>query len=360
MIVRPRPHWFKMLFIWRGSVLRKLLPRLAIVGGLGVFAQLLHVGVDTVWRDRLELNLQPFTLLGLALAIFLGFRINVSHERYWDARKLWGTIMNASRALARQALTLTEWAPKSPDAQRFVRALIAHAHAFRHQLRQTDASEDLHRLLVAEDLPRVLAARWKPVVIQQLLGDQLHAARREGNLSDILSASMEQSFNTLGDAIGGCERIASTPIPLTFSVMVHRTIYFYCTLRPFALVGTIGWYARCSPCLSPTPSWRSKRLPKSLKRRSASTTTTSPSARSATTSRLRCSKCSASPCRRRSRFRRISCCAEVSAGRDASVIRVTTVVACASTTRARECDLPAAKSWWLDRPAFCRQLTCHN
>ncbi len=243
MIVRPRPHWFKMLFIWRGSVLRKLLPRLAIVGGLGVFAQLLHVGVDTVWRDRLELNLQPFTLLGLALAIFLGFRINVSHERYWDARKLWGTIMNASRALARQALTLTEWAPKSPDAQRFVRALIAHAHAFRHQLRQTDASEDLHRLLVAEDLPRVLAARWKPVVIQQLLGDQLHAARREGNLSDILSASMEQSFNTLGDAIGGCERIASTPIPLTFSVMVHRTIYFYCTLLPFALVGTIGWYA---------------------------------------------------------------------------------------------------------------------
>ena len=62
MIVRPRPHWFKMLFIWRGSVLRKLVPRLAIIGGLGVFAQLLHVMVDAGWRERLELSLQPFTL----------------------------------------------------------------------------------------------------------------------------------------------------------------------------------------------------------------------------------------------------------------------------------------------------------
>ena len=202
----------------------------------------MHLSVDADLLQKIELNLQPFTLLGLALAIFLGFRINVSHERYWDARKLWGTIMNASRALARQALTLTEWAPKSPEAQRFVRSLIAHAHAFRHQLRHTDARDDLQRLLIADDLPRVLAARWKPVVIQQLLGDQLHVARRDGSLPDVLAASMEQSFNTLGDAIGGCERIAGTPIPLTFSVMVHRTIYFYCTLLPFALVGTIGWY----------------------------------------------------------------------------------------------------------------------
>ena len=65
--------------------------------------------------------------------------------------------MNASRALARQALTLTEWAPKSPEAQRFVRTLIAHAHAFRHQLRSTDATADMSRLLAAEDLPRVRA-----------------------------------------------------------------------------------------------------------------------------------------------------------------------------------------------------------
>lgn len=240
MIVRPRPHWFRMLFIWRGSVLGKLVPRLLSIGGLGLFALLLHVHSSAALR--IELSLQPFTLLGLALAILLGFRVNVSHDRYWEARKLWGTTMNASRALARQALTLTEWAPKSAEAQRFVHSLIAHAHAFRHQLRGTDARADMERLLQEGDVEQVLAARWKPTVIQQLLANQLHGARRNGCLPDVLAASMEQNFGALGDAVGGCERIAGTPIPLTFSVMVHRTIYFYCTLLPFALVGTIGWY----------------------------------------------------------------------------------------------------------------------
>lgn len=240
MIVRPRPHWFRMLFIWRGSVLRKLVPRLLIVGGIGVFAELLHL----LWpaATKFELAVAPFSLLGLSIAIFLGFRTNVSHDRYWEARKLWGSTMNASRQLARQALTLTEWPAESADAQRFVRTLIAHAHAFRHQLRQTDARAEMERLLDPRDLDRVMAARWKPAVLQLLLGDQLHEARRRQQMPDILIVAMENGLQALGDAVGGCERIAGTPIPLTFSVMVHRIIYFYCTLLPFALVSSIGWY----------------------------------------------------------------------------------------------------------------------
>ncbi|WP_022978718.1 bestrophin family protein [Nevskia ramosa] len=240
MIVRPRPHWFRMLFIWRGSVLRKLVGRLLTIGLISVSAELIHLYVDN--NSLTGLNAQPFSLIGLALAIFLGFRTNVSHARYWDARKLWGSIMNASRALARQTLTLTEWPAKSDDAQRFVRTLIAHSHALRHQLRATDPSDDLRRLLATEDLPRVLEARWKPIVILQLLGSQLHTARRHGASTDVLALAMENNLQTLGDAVGGCEAIHGTPIPLTFSVLVHRTIYFYCTLLPFALVGSIGWY----------------------------------------------------------------------------------------------------------------------
>ncbi|WP_295687421.1 bestrophin family protein [uncultured Nevskia sp.] len=240
MIVRPRPHWFRMLFIWRGSVLRKLVGRLLTIGLISVSAELIHLYVDN--NSLTGLNAQPFSLIGLALAIFLGFRTNVSHARYWDARKLWGSIMNASRALARQTLTLTEWPAKSDDAQRFVRTLIAHSHALRHQLRASDPSADLRRLLAAEDLPRVLEARWKPIVILQLLGSQLHTARRHGASTDVLALAMENNLQTLGDAVGGCEAIHGTPIPLTFSVLVHRTIYFYCTLLPFALVGSIGWY----------------------------------------------------------------------------------------------------------------------
>ena len=240
MIVRPRPHWFRMLFLWKGSVLKKLLPRLALIFAVSLFALASHRWLAD--PGLIDLSAQPFTLLGIALAIFLGFRTNVSHDRYWEARKLWGSALNASRALARQALSLTGWARESAEARRFVLALAAHTHALRHQLRGSDATADLQRLLIPEDQARVAGTRYAPIVILQLLSEQLRDARRKGGLSDILSAAMETHLGTLGDVVGGCERIHGTPIPLTFSVMVHRTIYFYCTLLPFALIPSIGWY----------------------------------------------------------------------------------------------------------------------
>ncbi len=240
MIVRPRPHWFLMLFIWKGSVLKKLLPRLAIILAISVFALLTHRYLAD--PGLMDLSAQPFTLLGIALAIFLGFRTNVSHDRYWEARKLWGNALNAARALARQALSLTGWRRDSPEARRFVLALAAHTHALRHQLRGSDALPDLRRLLGAGDLARVETARYQPIVILQLLGEQLRTAREQGALSDVLTAAMERNLDALGAVVGSCERIHGTPIPLTFSVMVHRTIYFYCSLLPFALIPSIGWY----------------------------------------------------------------------------------------------------------------------
>lgn len=240
MIVRPRPHWFRMLFVWRGSTLPKLLPRLAIVLAISVFAVVAHPYLrDPGLRD---LSAQPFTLLGVALAIFLGFRTNVSHERYWEARKLWGGALNATRALARQALSLGRWTADAPEARRFVHALIAHTHALRHQLRETDAAADLRRWLPPEDAARVETARSKPTLIGLLLGEQLRAARERGELPEASGFAMERNLDALGEVVGGCERIAGTPIPLTFSVMVHRTVYFYCSLLPFALIPSIGWY----------------------------------------------------------------------------------------------------------------------
>jgi len=229
-----------MLFIWKGSVLRKLLPRLALIFAISVFALATHRYLAD--PGLIDLSAQPFTLLGVALAIFLGFRTNVSHDRYWEARKLWGSALIAARALARQALSLSNWSRDSPDARRFIHGLIAHTHALRHQLRDSDATADLRRLLPESDFARVAVARYKPTVILQMLAEQLRDARKHGVLSELLTTPMERNLDTLGEVVGGCERILGTPIPLTFSVMVHRTIYFYCSLLPFALIPSVGWY----------------------------------------------------------------------------------------------------------------------
>ena len=237
MIVRPKPHWFRMLFVWRGSVLKDLLPRLGLIVILSVVAVLAHQNVLGRWR--FEISLQPFTLLGIALAIFLGFRNGVCYDRFWEARKLWGSILNASRALSRQALTLSSWS--SDDARRFVKGLSAFPHLLRHQLRDTDGLDDIRALVPSEWLDRLHAAHYRPAMLVLLLGEDLRNARRQGQLPEMLAPAMEANLDVLADIVGGCERILATPVPLGYSVLLHRTVYFYCALLPFGLAPAIGW-----------------------------------------------------------------------------------------------------------------------
>ncbi|MBO9647814.1 MAG: hypothetical protein J7605_04835 [Variovorax sp.] len=234
MIVRPRPNWFRMLFVWRGSVLPVILPQLLGTTAFAILVTVLH-GVVFAWK--IPLNFVPFSLIGLTLAIFLGFRNSTSYARYWEARTLWGTLLNETRALVRQALTLVE--PPS-DVHTLAARLIAFVHALRHQLRTTDAKADLERLLVPQDCARVQAARYKPAMLLLMVGEWLADRLRAGQISPALVQAMEVPLGRLTEALGGCERIASTPIPFTYSVIIHRTIYLYCVLLPFGLVDAIG------------------------------------------------------------------------------------------------------------------------
>ena len=102
MIIRQRQHWLRMLFIWRGSVLLRILPQLAAVTGLAILVTVL---LGRVFELKVPLTFVPFTLIGVAFAVFLGFRNNASYDRYWEGRKLWGSLLSESRTLARQYLT---------------------------------------------------------------------------------------------------------------------------------------------------------------------------------------------------------------------------------------------------------------
>lgn len=224
-----------MLLVWRGSIVMKILPQLAVTFGCAVVVTLAfnHGG----WRPGL--NMLPFSLLGIALAVFLGFRNNASYERFWEARKVWGSLLIDSRSLARQVCTLT--ACDEPERRRMVYLLIAFVHALRHQLRGTDATASLSPLLENDAVrARVLAARFKPAVVLLAFGGELAATRRAGKVEPILAAAFEPGMSALSNVLGACERIANTPIPFTYSVIIHRVIYLFVLLLPFGLVETVG------------------------------------------------------------------------------------------------------------------------
>lgn len=240
MIVRPRLSWFRMLLVWRGSVVPKILPRLGVL-----FVLACAVSVLRAEHGPLPLPLEPslLGLLGVTLAIFLGFRNSTSYERFWEARKLWGQLLIVARSFARQSFTLL--APPLDEAERReVTALLsAIARGLNQQLRPTEGG----RILLDEDVPeglreRIGSSAFAPALILRELGAWLGRQHRSGRVDPILCAAMDGNLDKLSEVIGGCERIATTPIPLVYSVLLHRTVYLYSAVLPVALVDRLGYW----------------------------------------------------------------------------------------------------------------------
>ena len=193
------------------------------------------------------LTVLPFTLIGLALSIFLGFRNNTSYDRFWEGRKLWGGLVNASRSITRQILTLVI-EPETAGPQRRLsdrhRQLVHDVSAYIHALRlHLQGRQDLE--LMTQFLGRVTAERLAresnpPIAILQRLGDDLHAAWRQGWIRDYHLPVLEQSLTELTALQGGCERIRATPIPFAYTVLMHRIVAIYCFALPFGIVDTVG------------------------------------------------------------------------------------------------------------------------
>ena len=230
MIVRPQQHWMRLIFVWHGSVLSKIFSRLLLN-----FLLSIAVIIMLPWYTMLgiKFTLAPFSILGVAIAIFLGFRNNACYSRYVEARHLWGQLMIASRSLLREVKTTL---PDDADLRYFVHLQIAFAHCLRMTLRRNPQAEPLAKYLSEKDLQTVFAAQSPANRILLLMGEWLAVRRRNGQLSDILFHSLNNRLNDMSAVLAGCERIANTPVPFAYTLILHRTVYLFCIMLPFALV----------------------------------------------------------------------------------------------------------------------------
>jgi putative membrane protein len=238
MITKKKTNWFGMLFEWNGSVLPQLLPRLFI---LFIYTVVIVYFRESLLEYHLYINPAIFTLFGIALAIFLGFRNTVSYDRFWEGRKLWGALLNDTRSLARQSHTLIYGDDYQKERTHFILMLTALVHALKHQLRLTNPDADMERLLANSYDEKLQTAVFKPIIILKNLGLWINKAKRDGRLDSITQVAFDENLNKLSDIIGGCERIASTPIPYTYNILLHRTVYIYCFLLPFGFGESMLW-----------------------------------------------------------------------------------------------------------------------
>jgi putative membrane protein len=234
MIVRDRPSPLRLFLILRGSVLPNIWKSLLGTTLLAVAVTWTH---GALWGHKIAIGAIPFTLMGLPLAIFLGFRNNAAYDRYWEGRKQWGELVLRSRNLARQCLSLVD---EGETPARMIRRAIAYAHALRHRLRDSDPADDTAPWLEAAEWKRVRLLPNLPQALMLEMGADLKQCLRERRIEPCLVPSLDASLSAMTGVAAACERIRGTPIPFSYSLLLHRTAYLYCLLLPFGLVDAIG------------------------------------------------------------------------------------------------------------------------
>lgn len=245
MIVRDRPSGLRLFLLLRGSILPRIRASLIFNTLLATLVTITH---GDLFNLKITVTTIPFTLIGLPLAIFLGFRNNSAYDRYWEARKQWGELVHRSRSLARQCQSLiahNEPATAQLGLQdvrvRMIYRAIAFAYALKHQLRGTNGTADLRPLLTEAECKQAERSSNPPDFLMQKIGMDLRLCREQGGLDGCLMAAIDATLSAMTAAACACERIKTTPIPFSYTLLLHRTAYLYCFLLPFGLVDSIGF-----------------------------------------------------------------------------------------------------------------------
>ena len=236
------PSFLLGALMWRGSVTPRILLSLLLM----TFYPLLIVILDQYWRPLPQLDVTPFEYTGVVLGLVLVFRTNAGHERWWEARKLWGGIVNQSRNIVIEALNYGE--PYSSDndsswRNELVKWTVAFSSAARESLRNGKNFDNLIEILTERELDELKSAVHMPLFVANKIASLIQKARTNHYIDGFTFMRLEEQRSFLVDYIGACERILKTPMPLVYAIKARRFILIFLLLLPFSLLGKLGFEA---------------------------------------------------------------------------------------------------------------------
>lgn len=225
--------WVGALTI-RGSALPRVLSDIIKFG----FLALLIVLIATVAKTKFDVVLAiPFSVLsaaGAVLGLLLVLRTNAGYDRWWEARKLWGGIVNQSRNLG---VIASSYGPPSGEwRNQFIRWTAVMPHVIRCSLRDDSSMTEVSRLVGRANAKRVSEASHMPTFVATIIAQMLSEGRREG-MSRYAFLQAEQQRSMVIDYLGGCERIRNTPLARASAIQVRQFILMFLFALPFALMG---------------------------------------------------------------------------------------------------------------------------
>lgn len=230
--------WFRFIITFnRADTVRKLLPILVMVGVYSFIVVYIIESMGLSDNAHLKNFSLMHTLLSFVISMLLVFRTNTAYDRWWEGRKLWGSLVNNSRNMALKMDQLLE--PVQVDARQFFRAMIPNfAYALKNHLRQHPVESEftesalfgIKNLRLSEHVPQQIA--------MSIFG-RMNDLQRQGVLLPEHLLLLNPEIQSLMDVCGACERIKNTPIPFSYSSFIKKFIFMYCLTLPFGYVSNL-------------------------------------------------------------------------------------------------------------------------
>lgn len=233
--------WFTFIFrLHKADTIRKLMP---LIIGIAIYSLIIALLEKEVWKlsnDNYVKNIPLMHgMLGFVISMLLVFRTNTAYDRWWEGRKLWGSLTNNSRNLA---IKLAAIIPETDKQHRlFFRKIIpAYAYALKnhlsHESTRVELFEDEHLAkLIHHD-------KHVPNQVAALMIKHVNDLFKEGKITGEQLIILNNELQSFTDICGACERIKNTPIPFSYSVFLKKFIFFYVMTLPFGYVFSMGYW----------------------------------------------------------------------------------------------------------------------
>lgn len=213
---------------------------------VSIYATTIAILYNTFHYTRITIPISVPMVLGTVLSLLLGFRSNQAYDRWWEARIIWGAIVNDSRTLARQMLTFVKSDYDTADAEqfkkRFVRRQMAWCYSLTGALRG-ERPANLKNYIIEEESKHICRYTNTPNALLELHGKDISYALTMGWINEYQQVELDKTLTRLCDSMGKCERIKNTVFPSTYSLYIHFALNLFIILLPFGLIEFFSYLA---------------------------------------------------------------------------------------------------------------------
>ena len=191
-----------------------------------IYAIVVGIADQYGFLSKIEVPIGISAIIGTALSLLLAFRTAQAYERWWEARIIWGAIVNDSRTLIRQ---VKQFLPEKDTkiVQDFAYRQIIWCYVLGESLRKLSYSKKVYDYVKEHKLSKNN--------IPNAIINQHSEALSKLDIGDLNQIQIDNTLSRLCDAMGKCERIKNTVFPKSYSLLVHFLIYVFATLLPFGL-----------------------------------------------------------------------------------------------------------------------------